>query len=492
MTEMALPVFEPALPEIFLVLAAMALLMVGVFQREPATGFSVPAMRLVSRLGFGALVLALFVTWALGRQGPSEAFDGLFVLDPFAVFFKIFILIASALCLVMARDHLERHESARFEFPVLVLLSTVGMMMMVSANDLISLYLGLELQSLALYVLAAFRRDELRSTEAGVKYFILGAVASGLLLYGASLVYGFTGTTNFADLAQVLSGDQEPVATGVIIGMVFVLAGLAFKLSAVPFHMWAPDVYEGSPTPVTAFFSVAPKLAAFGLFLRVMLEPFGALVDQWQQIIVVIAVASMGLGAFAAIGQHNIKRLMAYSSISHVGYALVGLAAGTEAGARGVMIYMVIYAFMNLGVFTCILSMNRRDRAVENLSDLAGLGRTNPGMALALGIFMFSMAGIPPLAGFFGKLYVFLAAVEAGLFGLAVIAVLASVVAAYYYLRIVKIMYFEEAVEPLDRRVPGEVGAVMVLSGLLVLLFFLFPDPLLTSANTAASVFFGG
>ncbi len=492
MTEMALPQLVPAIPEILLLLSAMILLMVGVFQPEPEMGEASGATTLVSRLALGALLLVLFVVWALGRQGPSEAFYGQFVLDDFAVFFKIFIVIASGLCLLMGRNFLEQYRFARFEYPVLVLFATAGMMMMVSANDLISLYIGLELQSLALYVLAAFRRDELRSTEAGLKYFVLGAVASCLLLYGASLVYGFTGSTNFTALADTLAGFQASgdIPAGIVVGIVFVISGLAFKVSAVPFHMWAPDVYEGAPTPVTAFFSVAPKLAAFALFLRVLLDPFGPLIAQWQQVIVVISIASMILGAFAAIGQKNIKRLMAYSSISHVGYALIGLAVGSEAGARGVMIYLVIYVFMNMGVFACILSMSRRDKAVENMSDLAGLSKTHPAMALALAVFMFSMAGIPPLAGFFGKLYIFLAAVEAEMFTLAVIGVLSSVVAAYYYLRIVKIMYFEDVDDPLDRRIAREVGVVMIGTGVLIALFFLFPDPLLTNADAAANALF--
>ena len=327
----------------------------------------------------------------------------MFVLDDFAVFFKVLVLIASGLSIVIAQDYMESQQIARFEYSVLILLATVGMLMMISANDLIALYLGLEMQSLALYVVASFQRDDAKSAEAGLKYFVLGALASGMLLYGSSLVYGYSGTTSFEVLATTftqLHGEAPPV--GLVVGIVFILAGLAFKVSAVPFHMWTPDVYEGAPTPVTAFFSVAPKLAAIALFIRVMVGPFGDLVAQWQQIVVFISIASMVLGAFAAIGQENIKRLMAYSSIGHVGYALIGLAVGNEVGVRGVLIYMTIYLFMNVGVFTCILCMRRREQMVVGISDLAGLSKSNPLMALALAIFMFSMSGIPPLAGFFG------------------------------------------------------------------------------------------
>ena len=318
--------------------------------------------------------------------------------------------------------------------------------MMVSANDLIALYLGLELQSLSLYVLAAFRRDTLRSSEAGLKYFVLGALSSGMLLYGCSLIYGFLGATGFDAIAAAVGGGDS-VARRRVVGLVFLLAGLCFKVSAAPFHMWTPDVYEGAPTPVTALFSVAPKIAALALFIRVLMEPFGDLTDKWQQIIVVVAILSMAIGAFTAIVQENIKRLMAYSSIGHVGYALVGIATGTEEGVRAVLIYLAIYLFMNVGVFACILAMRQKGSAVENISDLAGFSKSRPLVAGIFAALMFSMAGIPPLAGFFGKFYVFMAAVNAGLVPLAVFGVLASVVGCYYYLRIVKVMYFDEAGE---------------------------------------------
>ncbi|HSO43762.1 MAG TPA: NADH-quinone oxidoreductase subunit NuoN, partial [Rhodospirillales bacterium] len=380
---------------------------------------------------------------------------------------------------------------ARFEFPVLILLATVGMMLMVSANDLISLYLGLEMQSLALYVVASFQRDDQRSVEAGLKYFVLSALASGMLLYGSSLIYGFSGTTNFDAMAGVLAAG-DTVSLGPLIGIVFILSGLAFKISAVPFHMWTPDVYEGAPTPVTAFFAVAPKLAAIGLLMRAMMEPFGDWVAQWQQVIVLISIASMLLGAFAAIGQSNIKRLMAYSSINNIGYALIGLAIGNEEGIRAILIYMAIYVFMNIGAFTCILSMRRRGQMVVGINDLSGLSKSNPMMALALAVFMFSLAGVPPLAGFFGKLYIFLAAVHAEFYTLAIIGVLSSVVAAFYYIRIVKVMYFDDAEEGLDRRMDGPTAMVMAGTGVLILLFFLIPGPLLVQAQAAAQSLFGG
>jgi NADH-quinone oxidoreductase subunit N len=388
----------------------------------------------------------------------------------------------------MSTGYVEREQMSRFEFPVLILLATLGMMLMISANDLISLYLGLEMQSLALYVVAAFRRETVRSTEAGLKYFVLGALSSGMLLYGASLVYGFAGTTQFEQLATVLRGDA--VSAGAVIGLVFVAAGIAFKISAVPFHMWTPDVYEGAPTPVTAFFAAAPKIAAMALFARVLLGPFAGLANEWQQILIVISVGSMLLGAFAAINQTNIKRLMAYSSIGNVGYALVGLAAGTEQGLRGVLIYMAIYLFMTLGTFACILAMKQKGRMVEQIADLAGLSRTNPMMALAFALFMFSMAGIPPLAGFFAKYFVFLAAVEAELYTLAVIGVLTSVVSAFYYWRIVRVMYFEDAVEGLDRPLEPGVATVLAVSTAVITLFILLPGAILGGARIAAQSLF--
>ena len=486
------PNLIPVMPELFLSLVAMALLLFGVFQPEGEVA-QMRLSRLMVRLGTVSLLLALLLVIFVSARGPMQTFGGMFLVDDFAIFFKVLVLLAAALCLFISEDYLELRGIARFEYVVLILLATTGMMLMISANDFIALYLGLELQSLALYVIASFHRDEVRSVEAGLKYFVLSALASGMLLYGASLIYGYSGATGFEPLQQVLDGLQGAAPPlGLIVGLVFVIAGLAFKASAVPFHMWTPDVYQGAPTPVTAFFAVAPKLAAVALFLRVLIEPFGHLLAQWQQIIIFISIASMVLGAFAAIGQTNIKRLMAYSSISHIGYALIGLAVGGEGGITGVLIYMAIYVVMNLGVFACILCMRRREQMVEGIDDLAGLSRTNPMMALALAIFMFSMAGIPPLAGFFSKLYIFLAAVDAELFTLAIIGVLSSVVAAYYYLRIVKVMYFDQASEPLDRGTGFELRLVLIASSLLIVLFFLYPDPVLSSAGTAAASLFAG
>ena len=472
-----------ALPEIFIALAAMGLLLLSAFRR-------VKDDALVTWLTIGILVVALILVLT-GSEGRQLALNGLFVADTYGTFLKVLVIAGAALALLMSLDYLEREYMTQAEFPILLLFAVLGMMMMISANDLISLYIGLELQSLALYVVAAFRRDTLRSTEAGLKYFVLGALSSGMLLYGSSLVYGFTGATGFDAIAGVLTGSGS-ASVGLIVGIVFIVAGLAFKVSAVPFHMWTPDVYEGAPTPVTAFFAIAPKVAAIGLFLRVMYGPFGDLVSEWQQIIVFIAIASMVLGAVAAINQTNIKRLMAYSSIGNIGYALVGLSAGTEQGVRGVLIYMAIYLVMTLGTFGCILAMRLRGRMVENISDLAGLHKTNPMMAAAFGVFMFSMAGIPPLAGFFGKFYVFMAAIDAGLYPLAVIGVVASVVAAFYYVRIVKVMYFDEPAEAFDKPLGWKLGSVIGASGILVLFFVVMPGLLLNTAARAAASLFAG
>ena len=469
-----------AFPEIAIAAVAMALLVIGTFLPRNST-------RLVTWIGVLVLAAAFVILWS---ESPTRttAFGGLFVVDQFGRFMKLLVLLGSALAMAMSLGYLEREQMSRYEFPLLLLFATLGMMLMISANDLIALYLGLEMQSLALYVVAAFRRETVRSTEAGLKYFVLGALSSGMLLYGASLVYGFAGTTGFDELAAILKGDEVPA--GVVVGLVFVVSGIAFKISAVPFHMWAPDVYEGAPTPVTAFFAAAPKVAAVALFVRVLLGPFGGLAGQWQQIVIAISVGSMLLGAFAAINQSNIKRLMAYSSIGNIGYVLVGLAAGTEQGVRGVLIYMAIYLFMTLGTFACILAMRQKGRMVEQIQDLAGLSRTNPMVALALALFMFSMAGIPPLAGFFAKYFVFLAAIEAELYLLAVVGVLSSVVAAYYYWRIVRVMYFEDAVEGFDRPLEPGVAAVLAISTAVITLFILLPETILGGARLAAQSLF--
>ncbi len=475
-----------ALPEIVLACLAMALLMLGVFRGDG----SAPA---ILGLSVASLVIVFFMI-SLGGRATADAFGGMFVLDRYGDFMKSLVLLGAIVTLIMSRRYCEDEQMQRFEYPVLALFATLGMLMMVSANDLISLYVGLELQSLSLYVIAAIRRDNLRSTEAGLKYFVLGALSSGMLLYGSSMIYGFAGTTSFPALAGVFTsaphGEAPPF--GLIVGLVFLIAGLAFKISAVPFHMWTPDVYEGAPTPVTAFFATAPKVAAMALLVRVMMGPFGDLVAQWQQIVVFVSIASMLVGAFAAIAQTNIKRLMAYSSIGHIGYALIGLAAGTEEGVRGVIVYMTIYIVMNLGTFGCILCMRRTGVMVESLEDLKGLSKTNPMMALPLLIFMFSMAGIPPLAGFLAKFYVFMAAIDAGLYTLAVIGVLTSVVGAFYYLRIVKFMYFDEGGEPFDGPIGRDMALVLVGTSAVILLLFAVPGPILDGAAAAAASLLAG
>jgi NADH-quinone oxidoreductase subunit N len=481
MPSLPLPDLWPALPEMVLAAAAMALLIFGVSRGEGST-------RLVSWLAIAILIIVLVIT-EVGGGARRVGFYGMFVTDAFALFMKALVLVGSAVTILMGMRYNEEQGIARFEFPVLVLLATTGMMVMVSANDLITLYVGLELQNLALYVVASFNRDSVRSSEAGLKYFVLGALSSGMLLYGASLVYGFAGTTAFDDLAKLLTGGT-PVATGILVGLVFVVVGLAFKVSAVPFHMWTPDVYEGAPTPVSAFFAVAPKLAALALFIRFMIAPFGPLIAEWRQVIVFLSIASMVLGAVAAIAQQNIKRLMAYSSISHVGYALIGLAAGTADGIRGVLVYLAIYLFMTVGAWAVILCMRRGGRMLEGISDLAGLSQSQPGLALALAIFMFALSGVPPTAGFFSKLYVFLAAINAQLTGLAVIGVVASVVSAFYYLRVVKVTYFDEPVAGFDRPITAEVRGVLFVTAVLTLFFFLFPGPIVAGAEAAAAALF--
>jgi len=476
-----------SLPEVWLACAGMVLLMVGVFHRGDGTT-TVMVMSVV------VVAAALGLLWAL-RPVPGTAYGGLFVNDAFTIFMKTLVLIGSLLTIVMSIGYAQREAMNRFEFPILMVFATLGMLMMVSANDLIALYVGLELQSLSLYVLAAMRKDTLRSSEAGLKYFVLGALSSGMLLYGSSMVYGFSGTTNFTELAAIfaeVAASGHAVSLGVIVGIVFVIAGLAFKVSAVPFHMWTPDVYEGAPTAVTAFFANAPKVAAMALIVRVLVGPFGDLVGEWQQIVVFVSLASMLLGAFAAINQTNIKRLMAYSSIGHVGYMLIGLAAGTEAGVRGIAIYLAIYLAMNVGTFACILSMRRAEGMVEGIEDLKGLSKTNPFMAAALMFFMFSMAGIPPLAGFFGKLYIFLAAIRAELYTLAVIGVLSSVVAAFYYVRIVKLMYFDEPSEAFERPLGREMTTILVVTAVIVAFFLVIVSPVVDFAGTAAAALFPG
>ena len=467
-------------PELIVVLGGMVLMMLGVFLGDRS-------QKLVSNLTIALFVLAGGVV-LLGGEDRASAFNGAFVADDFARFIKLLVLSGAALVLIMGQDYVARQKLNRFEFPVLVVFSVLGMMTMASAADFITLYLSVELQSLALYVLAAFDRDNLRSTEAGLKYFVLGALSSGMMLYGISLVYGFAGTISFAKVATIV--ETGGVSIGLIFGLVFLIAGLAFKVSAVPFHMWTPDVYEGAPTPIAAFFSASPKIAAMALFVRTMIEAFPDATGQWRQIVIFISILSMALGAVAAIGQNNIKRLMAYSSIANMGYVLIGLAAGTAQGVQGVLIYLAIYLVTNIGVFACILAMRRGDHMVENINDLSGLAQTRPAYAFVFAMLMFSLAGIPPLAGFFGKFYVFLAAVNAGLYPLAVIGVVASVVGAYYYLRIVKIIYFDEPAPEFERDMGLRLGAIIAGAGVFTIFFVLGAAPLVSSAARAASALF--
>ena len=480
-----IPTFLAAAPDMFLAGSALGLLGFGVFRGDGAT-------RLIAHVAVACMLFTAILVIGHG-SGRDFAFNGLFVMDGFAVFMKTLVLVGASAVLLISQGYIHRERMNRFEYPVLIVLSVVGMLMMISANDLVSLYMGMETQSLALYVLAAFRRDSRLSTEAGLKYFLLGALSSGLLLFGASLVYGFTGATNFDKIAAVLTTGAAKGQMGIIIGMVFMASGMAFKVAAVPFHMWAPDVYEGAPTPVTAFFAVAPKIAAVALFLRLLVDPFGGLTEQWRQVIMLMSVASMLIGSLGAIQQTNIKRLMAYGSIGHAGYLMVGLSAGSEQGVRGILVYLAVYVAMSVGTFAVILSMRHQGRMVEELAHFAGLSRTHPMLAGVMAIFMFSMAGVPPLAGFFGKMYVFLAAVEAHLYGLAIVGVLTSVISAYYYLRIIKLMYFDETpVVLIDRQDDDSITLVVCVAAVFTLFFFLFPVPVLSGAAMAAAALFAG
>ncbi len=473
--ETLLAYLHVAAPEVLLAVGALALLMIGVFAADRRPGFiTLLAIGLIGAAGAaaalvtpGAEVLAGVADAAVrARIEAGQAFGGALVNDAWAIFAKVAIAASAVTALVMSGRYMREERLARFEYPVLMTLSVLGMMIMVSANDLLTLYIGLELQSLPLYVLAAFNRDSLRASEAGLKYFVLGALSSGLLLYGASLIYGFSGHTGFDDIAQVVMTGENP-NYGVIVGLVFLICGLAFKVSAAPFHMWTPDVYEGAPTPVTAFFAAAPKIAAMALFARAVVTPFPELVPQWTQVVVALAALSMAVGSFGALVQRNVKRLMAYSSIANMGFALVALSAGTQEGVRSLMLYMVIYVITVIGVFACILSMRRRDGMVERIDDLAGLSRTHTGLAVALTALLFSLAGIPPLAGFFGKFFAFKAAVDAGLWPLVVFAAVMSVVSAFYYLRLIKLMWFDRAEEPLSRA-PRELSLIAGASAILV------------------------
>lgn len=473
----------PLLPEIFLSICAMGLLLVG-------ASFGNESTRVVSWYSAVASFVAIIIVLNIGVD-DSAVLNGLFKLDVFASTLKVIILTGVIASIALSVRYLIQQDIARFEYPILILLSAVGMMIMVSANNLLALYVGLELQSLALYVLAGFNRNSLRSSEAGIKYFILGALSSGLLLFGISLVYGFTGSIDFAVIEAYLNA-SEAMIFGVVFGLVFILAGLAFKVSAVPFHMWTPDVYHGAPTSVTAFFAMVPKIAAMGLLMRLLFEPFGAMAEQWMQIIYFLAMASMVVGAFGAIAQTNFKRLLAYSSIANMGFALIGVVAGTEQGVAAVILYLIIYMVMTAGVFAVVLCMRRDGLVLEKISDLAGLSRNHPFLAYGLAILMFSLAGIPPFAGFFGKLAVFSAAVEAEYYVLAVVGVLSSVVGAYYYLRIIKVMFFDEVEDAYDETLPLARKAVLMASLFFVVFFIVKPGLIIEVSQNAASSLFTG
>tara|TARA_B100000575_G_scaffold292330_1_gene300391 strand:- start:4799 stop:6244 length:1446 start_codon:yes stop_codon:yes gene_type:complete len=475
--------FAVALPEFILVAVALSLVLVAAFASgSESEASTLKLVRSLSLGGYGLAFLSLFMLPA----GQVVLFNGLFAIDGFALYMKGLVLLGALFACWLVSDGWGEGVD-RAEFHLLVLMAVLGMLLMISAHDLIALYMGLELQSLPLYVIAAMRTNSLRSSEAGLKYFLLGALSSGMLLYGASLVYGFAGGTAYADIAASLNND---VSVGLTVGMVFLLSGLAFKISAAPFHMWTPDVYEGAPTPVTALFAIVPKVAAMTLIMNVTYFAFSGISEQWSQILIALSVASMIVGATGAIMQQNIKRMLAYSSIAHMGYALAGLAAGSFEGAAGVVIYMTNYVFMGAGAFSIIMSLRRDDAPVERISDLSGLSSTHPLLAAGMMVVMFSMAGIPPLSGFFGKWYVFLAAVNAGLVPLAIIGVLTSVVGAFYYLRIIKLMYFEDADAPLDEGMSRQNRLVLVASLAFIILFFLGIGQLADVVETNIEAFF--
>ncbi len=459
---------ELILPEIFLSLSIMFLLILGVFKKNSS--------KLVHNI---SLIVLLITSVIIFNETLSireiTLFNGSIVIDYLSSFMKIVTLLAAFSSLVISTNYLKTFKIFKIEYPILILSSVLGMMIMISSNDLITFYMGLELQSLALYVLATFNRDQLKSSEAGLKYFVLSALSSGLLLYGCSLIYGFTGTTNFNLIAKQLNSDQYALTFGIV----FILVGLAFKISAVPFHMWAPDVYEGSPTSVTLFFTMVPKIAALTVFIRFLYVPFINLIDQWQMILIFLSIASMLFGAIAAIGQTNIKRLIAYSSIGHVGYALAGLATGSNEGIQSSVIYITIYILMNLGLFSCLLMMKRNDEYFEDIEDLSGMSKNHPLLSLSLLIILFSLAGIPPLAGFFAKFYIFKSVLEQSMYFLAIVGLLSTVVAAFYYLRIIKIIYFDKEKEKYDTDHSLWLKFSLTASTLLILIYFIFPSQLI-------------
>ena len=456
------------LPEVFISLSIMFLLILGVFKKNSS--------KLIQNISLVVLLITAVIIFN-ETFGIEEMilFNGSVIIDYLSSFMKIVTLLAAFLSLVISSNYLRSFKIFKIEYPILILSSVLGMMIMISSNDLIVFYMGLELQSLALYVLATFNRDEIKSSEAGLKYFVLSALSSGLLLYGCSLIYGFTGSTNFSVIASQLNSDQYALTFGIV----FILVGLAFKISAVPFHMWAPDVYEGSPTSVTLFFTMVPKIAALTVFIRFLYVPFLNLIDQWQMILVFLSIASMVFGAVAAIGQKNLKRLVAYSSISHVGYALAGLATGSNDGIQSSVIYITIYIIMNLGLFSCLLMMKRNNVYYEQIDDLSGLSKNHPLLSLSLLVILFSLAGIPPLAGFFAKFYVFKSVLEQSMFFLAIVGLLSTVVAAFYYLRLIKIMYFDKEKEKYDEDHSLWLRFSLGASTLLILIYFIFPSQLI-------------
>ena len=463
------------IPEIFLSLSTFTLLMVGVFLKK--------SFEIVYRLSILVIFLLLLILLT-GDKENTKVFNESFLIDEFSLYSKVLILISAFFILLISKRYITDIKNDKFEYPIIILLSILGMFIMVSSNDLILFYLGLELQSLSLYILASIDRDNIKSSEAGIKYFVLSALSSGLLLYGCSLIYGFSGSTNFEQIAIV----SKDFNAGTIFGMVFILVGLAFKISAVPFHMWTPDVYQGSPTSVTSFFSVVPKIAGISIFIKFMYSPFQGLITEWQYILVFMSIASMILGAVAAMSQSNIKRLMAYSSIGHIGYAIAGIAAGSENGFKSTLVYISIYVVMNIGAFSCILLMKRSGKYIEDIDELSGVSKNHPLLSLGLMIILFSLAGIPPLAGFFAKFYVFMAVIESQMYTLAIIGLVTTVVSAFYYIRIIKIMYFDEPKKPFEKFTDYRIHGSILLSCILLLTFFIYPS-ILNEIVSSISIF---
>ncbi len=451
------------LPELFLSFALMTLLMLGVFIKK--------SFKLVNLLTILSLIFAIALVLNQSNE-LIKIFNGSYVIDKLSIFMKVLTLLFCLFVLLTSKDYVKSNGIDKIEYPVIILASTLGMILMISSYDLIVFYLALELQSLGLYILASFKRNDEKSTEAGLKYFILSALASGLLLYGCSLIYGFTGSTNF----EIISENLSVTNPGAVFGIVFIIVGLAFKVSAVPFHMWTPDVYEGSPTSVTSFFALVPKIAAITVFIRFMYVPFVNVISQWQIIIIFLSIASMILGAVAAIGQNNIKRLMAYSTIGHMGYALAGLAVGTNQGIQSTIIYLTIYLVMNLGIFGCIFMLKRDSVYYENITDLSGLSKNHPMLSFSFLIILFSLAGIPPLAGFFAKFYIFMSVIESKMYALAIIGLLTTVISAFYYLRIIKIIYFDKPKKPFDKNYDWGLKGSLILSSILILIYFIYPS----------------